>query len=79
METFNGFGYRAPTRNIPSPYLVGGTSVQKRGKFTADSHYDPSVIDPQIGGLAILKQPWSHTNSFRSKRPLQRCGLVLPT
>ena len=35
METFNGFGYRAPTRNIPSPYLVGGTSVQKRGKFTA--------------------------------------------
>jgi lysozyme family protein len=56
MEKFNGFGYRAPTRNIPSPYLVGGTSVQKRGKFTSDSHYDPNVMDPQIGGLAVLKQ-----------------------
>jgi lysozyme family protein len=56
MEKFNGFGYRAPTRNIPSPYLVGGTSVQKRGKFTSDSHYDPDVMDPQIGGLAVLKQ-----------------------
>lgn len=54
-EQFNGFGYRAPTRNIPSPYLWGGTSVQKRGKFTADGHYDANAMDPQIGVMAVLK------------------------
>jgi lysozyme family protein len=56
MEKFNGFGYRAPSRNIPSPYLVGGTSIQKPGKFIADNVYDKKVMDSQIGGLAVLKQ-----------------------
>jgi lysozyme family protein len=55
-EKFNGFGYRHPSRNIPSPYLWGGTTVQKRGKFVRDGVYDPSVMDPQIGAMAVLKQ-----------------------
>lgn len=55
-EKFNGFGYRNPSRNIPSPYLWGGTSVQKPGKFVKDGVYDPSVMDPQIGAMAVLKQ-----------------------
>lgn len=54
-EKFNGFGYRSPSRNIPSPYLWGGTSVQKRGKFVRDGHYDASVMDNQIGVMAVLK------------------------
>src|SRR5262245_57602353 len=41
-EKFNGFGYRHPSRNIPSPYLWGGTSVQKRGKFVRDGEYNPN-------------------------------------
>lgn len=55
-EKFNGFGYRSPARNIPSPYLWGGTSVQKPGKFVRDGVYDSSVMDPQIGAMATLKQ-----------------------
>lgn len=55
-EKFNGFGYRNPSRNIPSPYLWGGTSVQKPGKFVKDGVYDRSVMDPQIGSMAVLKQ-----------------------
>lgn len=54
-EQYNGFGYRAPARNIPSPYLWGGTSVQQPGKFIADGKYDPRVMDPQIGVMAVLK------------------------
>jgi len=56
MESFNGFGYRSPSRNIPSPYLWGGTNVQKSGKFVRDGVYNPKVMDPQIGGMAVLKQ-----------------------
>lgn len=54
-ETFNGFGYRAPARNIPSPYLWGGTSVQKPGKFVGDGVYDAHTLDPQIGVMAVLR------------------------
>jgi lysozyme family protein len=54
-EKFNGFGYRHPARNIPSPYLWGGTSVQKRGKFAEDKKYDATLMDPQIGVMAVLK------------------------
>lgn len=56
LEKFNGFGYRAPSRNIPSPYLWGGTSVQKRGKFVRDGVYNKNVMDPQIGGMAVLQR-----------------------
>lgn len=56
LEKFNGFGYRSPSRNIPSPYLWGGTSVQKRGKFVRDGVYDRNVMDPQIGGMAVLSR-----------------------
>lgn len=55
-EKFNGWGYRSPARNIPSPYLWGGTSVQQRGKFVRDGVYDSTVMDPQIGAMAVLKQ-----------------------
>lgn len=56
MESFNGFGYRSPSRNIPSPYLWGGTNIQKPGKFVRDGVYDRTVMDPQIGGMAVLRQ-----------------------
>ena len=53
-ESFNGWGYRSPRINIPSPYLWGGTSVQKKGKFVADHNFDATVMDEQIGVMAIL-------------------------
>jgi lysozyme family protein len=53
LERFNGFGYRL-YHHIPSPYLWGGTVVQKRGKYDRDRHFDPTVMDTQIGGMAVL-------------------------
>ncbi len=53
LEKFNGWGYRE-YRGIPSPYLWGGTVVQKPGKYTADRVFDKSVMDTQIGGMALL-------------------------
>lgn len=52
LEKFNGFGYR--NKGIPSPYLWGGTSVQKRGKYVRDGVFSYAVMDPQIGGMALL-------------------------
>ncbi len=54
LEKYNGFGYRM--RNLPSPYLWGGTNRQLPGKFISDGHFDPKVVDPQIGGMAVLYQ-----------------------
>lgn len=51
-ELWNGFGYRA--HGIPSPYLVGGTTAQKPGKYVRDGVFDASVMDPQLGTLAIM-------------------------
>lgn len=53
FEKFNGFGYR--NKGIPSPYLWGGTNRQRAGKYVADGVYNASVMDPQIGGMAMLK------------------------
>ena len=53
LEKFNGFGYRL-YHHVRSPYLWGATSVQQRGKYTADRRWDPTVMDPQIGGMALL-------------------------
>jgi lysozyme family protein len=51
-ELFNGFGYRA--RGIHSPYLLAGTNLYTRGKFTADGHFDPSVVDQQLGIIPVM-------------------------
>jgi lysozyme family protein len=55
-ESYNGFGYRHPARNIPSPYLWGGTNRQKRGKFIRDGVYDANTWDSQLGVMAVLKE-----------------------
>lgn len=57
FETMNGFGYRAPSRNIPSPYLWGGTNIQKPGKFIHDGPdgWRPEVVDQQVGAMAVLR------------------------
>jgi lysozyme family protein len=53
LEKFNGFGYRV-YHNIASPYLWGGTIIQKPGKYTHDRVWDPTVMDTQVGGMALL-------------------------
>lgn len=51
-ELFNGAGYN--NRGLPSPYIWGGTNIQKPGKYTSDGHFDPNVWDPQPGCAPIL-------------------------
>jgi lysozyme family protein len=53
-EKFNGFGYRS--KGIPSPYLWGGSTVQKRGKYVADHVFDPEVMDAQLGAMTVLRR-----------------------
>jgi lysozyme family protein len=53
LEKFNGFGYRL-YHHVPSPYVWGATAVQQCGKYTADRAWDATVMDPQIGGMALL-------------------------
>lgn len=52
-ERFNGFGYRY--RRLPSAYLWAGTSVYQGGKFVADSKFDPSVWDEQLGVVVTMR------------------------
>ena len=51
-ELFNGAGY--DEKGLPSPYLWGGTTVQKPGKYVADRVFNAHVWDPQPGCAPIL-------------------------
>jgi len=53
-ELWNGFGYRL--RSIPSPYVFGGTTVQQPGKFIRDHAFSPTMMDPQLGTIAIVEK-----------------------
>lgn len=54
-EIMNGFGYR-DRWHIRSPYVVGGTNLQQRGKYVRDGVFDPDVMDTQIGMLPIMME-----------------------
>jgi lysozyme family protein len=52
LEQYNGLGYAH--RNQPSPYIWAGTDQYARGKYVADGHYDPAVVDTQLGCAGLL-------------------------
>ena len=62
-ELFNGAGYN--NRGLPSPYVWGGTSVQRPGKYVADGKFDPGVLDPQPGCAPILARLAEIDHSIR--------------
>lgn len=51
-EIFNGTGYNA--HGLPSPYIWGGTNIQKPGKYVADGVFDSHAMDQQPGCAPIL-------------------------
>lgn len=58
-EDWNGWGYRHPPDGgpaIPSPYVFGATTIQQRGKFPRDHVFDRSLMDPQLGTLALVEE-----------------------
>lgn len=52
-EIFNGAGYDA--HGIPSPYLWGGTNIQRPGKYVADGVWSKTAMDTQPGCCPMLK------------------------
>jgi lysozyme family protein len=46
-EILNGTGYDG--RGLPSPYIFGGTSIQRPGKYIRDHVFDDNVMDTQLG------------------------------
>jgi lysozyme family protein len=62
-ETFNGGGYDA--RGLPSPYLWGGTSIQRPGKYTSDHGWDGKIWDTQPGCAPILSRLAAIDHSIR--------------
>lgn len=53
LELYNGPGYS--NKGLPSPYLWGGTTIQKPGKYVRDGIFDPDVVDPQLGVAPLLQ------------------------
>jgi lysozyme family protein len=57
LELFNGAGYNNLRGGaLPSPYLWGGTNIQKPGKFIADRKFSKKVMDKQPGCAPLLQQ-----------------------
>ena len=54
LELFNGTGYDG--KGFPSPYLFGGTNIQKPGKYTSDHVFSKKVMDKQPGCAPLLQQ-----------------------
>jgi lysozyme family protein len=52
LEEYNGLGYAA--RGLPSPYVWAATDQYVKGKYVADGHFDPDVVDQQLGCAALL-------------------------
>lgn len=54
-EAYNGFGYRRPSTNIPTPYLWSFSNHHTRGKYVRDGKYDPNALSKQCGAAVMLK------------------------
>ncbi len=65
-EIFNGGGYDA--RGLPSPYVWGGSSVQRPGKYTSDHGWNARVWDAQPGCAPILATMAKHDPSIKFVR-----------
>jgi lysozyme family protein len=52
-ELFNGAGYSL--RGLPSPYVWGGSNIQRPGKYVSDGVWSSSAWDGQPGCAPILQ------------------------
>lgn len=55
LEGFNGFGYRTRHPEVLTPYLWSFSNHYTKGKFTADSKFDPNAVSKQCGAAVILQ------------------------
>lgn len=52
-EMWNGEGYAR--MGVVNPYLFAGTSIYHSGKYKSDGHYDPGLVDQELGVVCIMK------------------------
>lgn len=68
LESYNGYGYAKMGR--PSPYVWAATNQYKIGKYVADGHYDPDVVDKQPGCAALISRMMLLDKSVRFDGPI---------
>src|SRR5260221_5332589 len=75
-EGFNGWGYANNHPSIPSPYIWGGSTVQKPGKYIRDHVWSSTVMDEQLGTAVLMKAlaDLDHSIVFRRETPLGTPG-----
>ena len=56
LEGYNGFGYRKPAINIPSPYLWSYSNHYSKGKFVADGKFNSAAVSKQCGAAVLLRR-----------------------
>lgn len=55
-EVYNGTGYRRFHPSTPTPYLWSFSSVERPGKYIADSKWSSTARSGQVGVVAIWKE-----------------------
>ncbi len=70
-EAYNGWGYANNHPSIPTPYLWGGSTVQKPGKYIRDHVWSSTEMDQQIGTATLMKAlaDLDHSIVFRRETP----------
>jgi len=54
-EIYNGTGYNDYHNGMPSPYIWGGTSIQRPGKYIRDGVFSSTTWDTQPGVAPIMR------------------------
>ena len=53
-EKFNGRGYH-DFHDMQSPYVWAGSNWYVKGKYDSDGHFNPNLVDMQLGAAVLLK------------------------
>ena len=55
LEKYNGTGYIKNHPNVLTPYLWSKTNHYTKGKYSSDGHFDPNLVDAQIGCVPLIR------------------------
>lgn len=68
LERYNGWGYHQFHNRMPSPYIWGGTTIQKPGKYIADHVWSSTEVDTQLGCAAMLRALMARDPTIKPER-----------
>lgn len=64
LVKYNGLGY--DERGLISPYIMAGTDQYIKGKYDQDDHYDPFLVDKELGCAVLISRMESILNGKSS-------------